>query len=303
MLIPRSSYSILVSSLLLTFSLPAIFARDTVSSKTCSIQSDCESLNNELRDISTHGNGIYWCVQGTCRFVVGAAEPCTADVDCLSTHIAPNTTNSTAPNTFCAPQFCTASSTCDAAWSRFDIPLPSSQSCCRSELQNSQCVAAIRTGVNVCEAGQKCSGDDKEGVRNGVCEPVNGKRFIWIGVILQLIGGIIVNIGLNVQKYGIKRKERAIETERSRQHVSADINDPNNTAAPTHLNTDSADADASQIPATPPTSALGRLRQRFRRNRGSEGQALSPSRESDEAHEEEKGALTFGMTLGNPVGI
>ncbi|ORX90792.1 hypothetical protein K493DRAFT_304606 [Basidiobolus meristosporus CBS 931.73] len=121
--------------------------------------------------------------------------------------------NVTPPANLCSPNYCTIQSTCDGAWTLPYSPNNlNSGSCCGGVSMNQKCTL-LSGEVNSCSSGSWCHIDkpgftQQRGVsESGICHDVNEKNSIWVGVVLVLLGGTTLNIGLNLQKFALRKNQ------------------------------------------------------------------------------------------------
>ncbi|ORX89804.1 hypothetical protein K493DRAFT_305455 [Basidiobolus meristosporus CBS 931.73] len=117
----------------------------------------------------------------------------------------------TPPADICSAQYCTIQSTCDGAWTLPDAPYNLQSGTCCGGVHIDQNCSMLSGEVNPCDDGSIChiennSSRQQRGITvSGVCVSSNEKHSIWIGVILVLLGGTTLNIGLNLQKYALRK--------------------------------------------------------------------------------------------------
>ncbi|KAF9120704.1 NIPA-like protein 3 [Mortierella sp. 14UC] len=186
---------------------------------------------------SPAGGGDAGASTGTCQFVVTAGEQCNAASDCAAFAFY-SQFNLSAPIDLCSPQYCTLESTCGSPWQDKDAPsnhtfnntADSPISCCGGQPTGSICTLA-GSNVDTCQHGDVCNFDlDEESPdpsqHNGYtlgqmkdrglgsCQPLNKRNHVWIGVVITLISSTVLNLGLNGQKYALrKHDERRVRKE------------------------------------------------------------------------------------------
>jgi hypothetical protein len=62
--------------------------------------------------------------------------------------------------------------------------------------------ARIANDVETCEVGTTCKSVNGE---QATCRIVNEKEYLWVGILLGILGAIIVNVGLNVKKWSMNK--------------------------------------------------------------------------------------------------
>ncbi|KAF9580732.1 NIPA-like protein 3 [Lunasporangiospora selenospora] len=221
---------------------------------TCSNDFDCLQTVRPPgwpRDHPDIKSGNYACVKdrsagvnqtGTCQFVVSAGELCSVATDCAANSFYVQL-NLTTPVDLCSPRHCTLESTCGSPWTRpdapsdryFDTSPQAKVSCCGGQPTASIC-SLIGSNVDTCEYHNVCKFDLSEvdrAIANadstnnlgltkdqmqqmgiGVCQKIDQRNHVWIGVIITLVGSTVLNIGLNVQKFALrKHDERRVQKE------------------------------------------------------------------------------------------
>ncbi|KAK9767415.1 hypothetical protein K7432_002815 [Basidiobolus ranarum] len=185
---------------------------------SCNTDKDCVDLSiglsspSDASDFKSTRIGDYMCVQKKCQYIVAAGELCRAPEECAS-YQSYLRNNMTAPQNLCSAKYCTIQSTCDGAWTLPYAPNGlESGSCCGGVLLDQKC-SLLSGEVNSCEAGSGCviennASTQQRGVTvSGVCQDINEKHSIWIGIVLVLLGGTTLNIGLNLQKFALRKSQ------------------------------------------------------------------------------------------------
>ncbi|KAG0284531.1 hypothetical protein BGZ96_011114 [Linnemannia gamsii] len=234
--------------------------------QSCMSDFDCLQSTRPFNWPSSHPpirTGNYACVfattspaaaatTGTCQFVVTAGEQCNAAADCAA-YAFYSQFNLSAPNDLCSPHHCTLESTCGSPWQDKDAPsnhtfsntAEGSISCCGGLPAGSICTL-VGSNVDTCQHSNTCSFDLSEeslepSQHNGYtldqmkqlglgsCQPLNKRNHVWIGVVITLISSTVLNLGLNGQKYALRKHdekrvmkelEMEEEHERWRQELS-----------------------------------------------------------------------------------
>ncbi|OAQ27630.1 hypothetical protein K457DRAFT_113961 [Linnemannia elongata AG-77] len=233
----------------------SIRRRDTPAGVPLSCKSDFDCLQstrppNWPSSHPTIRAGNYACVlsgtstTGTCQFVVTAGEQCNAAADCAA-YAFYSQFNLSTPADLCSPQYCTLESTCGSPWQDKDAPSShtfnttanSPISCCGGQPAGSICTL-VGSNVDTCRHSSSCSFDfDEENpdptqhngytldqmkqLGLGSCQPLNRRNHVWIGVVITLISSTVLNLGLNGQKYALrKHDERRVmkELEMEEEH-------------------------------------------------------------------------------------
>ncbi|KAF9122101.1 hypothetical protein BGX30_002207 [Mortierella sp. GBA39] len=229
--------------------------RDTPAGVPLSCKSDFDCLQSTRPDNwpSSHPTirtGNYACVfadastTGACQFVVTAGEQCNAAADCAA-YAFYSQFNLSTPADLCSPQYCTLESTCGSPWQDKDAPsghtfntsADSLISCCGGQPAGSICTL-VGSNVDTCQHSNSCSFDfDDESpdptqhsgytldqmkqLGLGSCQPLDKRNHVWIGVVITLISSTVLNLGLNGQKYALrKHDERRVmkELEMEEEH-------------------------------------------------------------------------------------
>ncbi|KAG0358790.1 magnesium transporter NIPA-domain-containing protein [Gamsiella multidivaricata] len=168
---------------------------------------------------------------GSCQFVVTAGEQCNAPTDCAAFAFYTQF-GLTVPSDLCSPQHCTLESTCGSPWQ--DNNAPSNHtftnvrggeiSCCGGQPVNSVCTL-VGSNVDSCEYHSTCNFDldehqsDDPSQNNGFtldqmrqqglgfCQKIDQRNHVWIGVVITLISSTVLNVGLNGQKYALRKHD------------------------------------------------------------------------------------------------
>ncbi|KAG0255945.1 NIPA-like protein 3, partial [Linnemannia exigua] len=236
----------------------SIRKRDTPAGipQSCKTDFDCLLSSRPANWPASHPTirtGNYACVfpgtgadSGVCQFVVAAGEQCNAASDCAA-YAFYSQFNLSTPINLCSPQYCTLESTCGSPWQDKDAPsnhtfstaADSQFSCCGGQPTASICTLA-GSNVDTCQHGDACNFDINEESSDpsqhngytldqmrqfglGTCQPLNKRNHVWIGVVITLISSTVLNLGLNGQKYALRkhderrvRKELEMEEEHER---------------------------------------------------------------------------------------
>ncbi|KNE61052.1 hypothetical protein AMAG_06807 [Allomyces macrogynus ATCC 38327] len=147
-----------------------------------------------LRDPSSPADAPGGCSNGTCT--AHAGEYCLHAVDCASYSVLGDSACS-------AP--CALQAQCSVSGDIFRSADASAQRCCHGLPLSATCVLPGRRGVPQCATGLKClpAGDDETGLAMCATKPPSSR---WvIGVVISVIGGVVLNLGLNLQKLSFRR--------------------------------------------------------------------------------------------------
>ncbi|KAG0050023.1 hypothetical protein BGZ83_005186 [Gryganskiella cystojenkinii] len=161
-------------------------------------------------------------------------EQCGAPSDCAAFAFY-SQFNLTIPSDLCAPAHCTLESTCGSPWQ--DSNAPSNHtfnnsnkdsgtiSCCGGQPSGSIC-SLVGNNVDSCEYHSNCKFDIDDGSVDGfspdqmrqqglgACRAIDQRNHVWIGVVITLISSTVLNLGLNGQKYALrKHDERRVQKE------------------------------------------------------------------------------------------
>ncbi|KAF9187405.1 hypothetical protein BGZ51_001311 [Haplosporangium sp. Z 767] len=181
---------------------------------------------------------------GTCQFVVSAGEQCNVPTDCAAFTFYTQF-NMTAPSDLCSPQHCTLESTCGSPWQDSNAPVNHTYSktndgqmnCCGGQPTGSICTL-VGSNVESCAYHNVCKFDFEghedipsnnngytfEQMRQqglGFCQKIDQRNHVWIGVVITLISSTVLNLGLNGQKYALRKhdEERVLkELEMEEEH-------------------------------------------------------------------------------------
>ncbi|KAF9954425.1 NIPA-like protein 3 [Mortierella alpina] len=208
---------------------------------TCRNDFQCQQTTrppNWPREHDTVRSGNYACVfassgssTGTCQFVVTAGEQCNVQADCAAFAFYTRF-NLTTPRDLCSPSHCTLESTCGSPWQNSNAPSNHSYSktndgrisCCGGLPERSVC-SLVGANVDSCEYHNVCKFDfdstlprdpmDTNGYTPeqmvqlglGFCQKIDQRNHVWIGVIITLISSTVLNLGLNGQKYALRKHD------------------------------------------------------------------------------------------------
>ncbi|KAF9345303.1 hypothetical protein BGX26_003311, partial [Mortierella sp. AD094] len=163
-------------------------------------------------------------------------ERCGAPSDCAAFAFY-SQRNLPAPSDLCSPQHCTLESTCGSPWQNSNAPSnhtfvkSESISCCGGQPIDAIC-SLVGSNVDTCEYHSTCGFDVDNGINGlssdqtrkqglGVCQAIDQRQNVWIGVVITLISSTVLNLGLNGQKYALrKHDERRVfkELEMEEEH-------------------------------------------------------------------------------------
>ncbi|KAF9952730.1 NIPA-like protein 3 [Mortierella alpina] len=207
---------------------------------TCRNDFQCQQTTrppNWPREHATVQSGNYACVfpssdssTGTCQFVVTAGEQCNVQADCAA-FVFYTRFNLTTPPDLCAPSHCTLESTCGSPWQSSNAPTNHSYSttndgqisCCGGLPERSIC-SLVGANIDTCEYHGVCKFDldnissDPKATNGytpeqmgqlglGICQKIDQRNHVWIGVIITLISSTVLNLGLNGQKYALRKHD------------------------------------------------------------------------------------------------
>ncbi|KAF9313308.1 NIPA-like protein 3 [Podila horticola] len=213
---------------------------------TCLSDFDCLQTtrpDNWPREHATLQTGNYACVKtnpsqpGFCQFVVTAGEQCNVPTECAA-YVVYSQLNLTVPSDLCAAEHCTLESTCGSPWQNANAPTNhtfdstgSSIRCCGGRPTGTVC-GLVGSNVDSCEYHSVCNFDEddvgphhinnndgitltREQIQQqglGVCHKIDQRNHVWIGVVITLISSTVLNLGLNGQKYALrKHDERRVQ--------------------------------------------------------------------------------------------
>ncbi|KAF9324915.1 hypothetical protein BG006_000109 [Podila minutissima] len=222
--------------------------RDTPLGMPATCQSDFDCLQTTRPDNWPHEHaavqtGNYACVKtnptqpGFCQFVIAAGEQCNVPTECAA-YAVYSQLNLTVPSDLCAAEHCTLESTCGSPWQNVNAPTNhtfdstgNSIRCCGGRPTATVC-GLVGSNVDSCEYQNVCKfGEDDVGpydINNnngtkltreqmqqqglGVCHKIDQRNNVWIGVVITLISSTVLNLGLNGQKYALrKHDERRVQ--------------------------------------------------------------------------------------------
>ncbi|RIA93854.1 magnesium transporter NIPA-domain-containing protein [Glomus cerebriforme] len=213
---------LLLSSQILLVSSQLITNGSQIDNRSCNIDSDC--INNPSIYDNNLRLGNFMCIQNKCKFVVASAQQCRDATDCVAYHYS-NLYNISLGSDICSPTNCNIESKCDGAWDQKDItsiPQIGDQSSCCIGLPKDSVCDIVANNVDPCISGSNCHYDHV--IKKCAEINENQKKYIWIGVLICLIGSTTLNIGLNVQKYAFTKHQE----ETDKQQLANTIGDDNN---------------------------------------------------------------------------
>ncbi|KAJ3362786.1 hypothetical protein GGF32_005589 [Allomyces javanicus] len=148
-----------------------------------------------VRDPSSPADARGACTNGTCT--AHAGEYCLRAADCASYSVL----GDSACSATCALQ-----AQCSVSGDTFRSADASAQRCCHGLPLGATCILPGRRGVPQCATGLKClpAGDD-ETTRMAMCATKPPSSRWVIGVVISVIGGVVLNLGLNLQKLSFRR--------------------------------------------------------------------------------------------------
>ncbi|CAB4392126.1 hypothetical protein RhiirA5_478934 [Rhizophagus irregularis] len=181
-----------------------------INNRSCNLDSDC--VNNPKNETSSNiRSGDFMCINNSCKFVVAAGQNCRDVTDCVAYHYS-HLRNISLDSDICSPKNCNFASKCDRAWDQkdiFSIPKIEDQSTCCIGLDDGMECEIVANDVDPCNSN--CNYYDDTNSKK--CGNKNQKNYIWIGVVICLIGSATLNIGLNVQKYAFTKHQRELDRE------------------------------------------------------------------------------------------
>ncbi|KAL7750401.1 hypothetical protein RI367_004174 [Sorochytrium milnesiophthora] len=189
---------------------------------SCSVDADCPVQQPH-------------CQLGVCKLLVPSGQFCSAHSDCASYVVLGNSSCTASCSIEAVCQNRQRSRVLNDYLSggrtntKSDLDIvgapPSSQLCCAALQLNSQCVAAregdpqhrvpvskdepknILYQVTACDAGLECKPGGGKGDNSSTCQ-WSGTRSRWvIGVLISIVSNIVLNLGLNVQKYAFNKNQ------------------------------------------------------------------------------------------------
>ncbi|CAG8497366.1 92_t:CDS:10 [Rhizophagus irregularis] len=193
-----------------TIKLPSTTNESQINNRSCNLDSDC--VNNPKNETSSNiRSGDFMCINNSCKFVVAAGQNCRDVTDCVAYHYS-HLRNISLDSDICSPKNCNFASKCDRAWDQkdiFSIPKIEDQSTCCIGLDDGMECEIVANDVDPCNSN--CNYYDDTNSKK--CGNKNQKNYIWIGVVICLIGSATLNIGLNVQKYAFTKHQRELDRE------------------------------------------------------------------------------------------
>ncbi|CAG8542318.1 13687_t:CDS:2 [Gigaspora margarita] len=181
----------------------------TIEGFPCQTDNECSiQLNTSLNESRALGN--YLCAQGQCKFVVTAGQPCYDASDCSAYYY--NNTLKKLP--YDIDSLCDASnekldSRCDNVWKNHNLTFRDPRKFCGGIPVNENC-SLVATNVDPCDHSLQCI-NSTDNVMKCVNNNSKSNNFIiLIGVIICLTGNIILNIGLNIQKFAFTNYQEKI---------------------------------------------------------------------------------------------
>ncbi|KXS15171.1 hypothetical protein M427DRAFT_123868 [Gonapodya prolifera JEL478] len=208
----------------------------SAQSVSCRADQDCFALNANVKGDAANRPGSFLCQSGICKFAVKANNICSRPSDCaayvyyqrqLAAGVSlnsprtfpPEVTNATAYlNSLCSPAYCD-STTCDVSLEFIGPSTPGSNYACCGGIETGLTCSVLIYENDPCENHASCQLVAELG--ESQCRDVNYHDSIWIGVVITLCGATITNLGLNLQKYALrKRLEKREEVEMAERRSS-----------------------------------------------------------------------------------
>ncbi|KAJ3344552.1 NIPA-like protein 3, partial [Kappamyces sp. JEL0680] len=206
---------------------------------TCQNTEDCLSFTLRLHNLPVGSSQLkdegYACLNGTCTYVVGPGSLCRQASDCsqfafLDSAIKGNRTNllpvgydlnniGSFMDGLCSPDYCTIASECAANYGPFFGVPPPSQKCCAGVGSGDPCVQAGSL-VATCATGTSCF--PSQNIESGgmVCmlsHPAESTQ--WIGIVLTLIAAAATNVGLNLQKFALRKRQEKVVKKKEKERL------------------------------------------------------------------------------------
>lgn len=164
--------------------LPPLLSYSLFDNQTCLVDSDCHIRDHP--DIHS-----LFCVNNKCQKLVPPGHPCNVPSDCSS-------------YSFYGPIAC--SSRCHIENECNTIRELLTQFCCKPIPENKECINNRPTLINGCNGTAKCLLNTEN---EYVCTSENKNMWI-IGVFLSILGNLLINLGINLQKLSFLRESLLI---------------------------------------------------------------------------------------------
>ncbi|KAJ3115127.1 hypothetical protein HDU96_001139 [Phlyctochytrium bullatum] len=221
--------------------LAALNEFNPITTINCSDDRDCNAIN--LRLPKTEGAVGYACVNKVCTLLAGAGEFCKRASDCVQYQYVsrelqrnrtiesivgrPVSNASVYLEGLCSPYACTIASGCGS----FSDPLFSSpnqlllpeytpgQACCVGGRDNDICSTLTNLNMQTCDVNMKCQAAGTPENPISTCRSVDLKSQQWVGVVLCLIGGSMINVGLNLQKLALRKRHEKKQEKKLRNRM------------------------------------------------------------------------------------
>ncbi|CAG8463895.1 16837_t:CDS:2 [Dentiscutata erythropus] len=189
----------------------------TIEGLPCQTDKECSIQLN----ISSNGSpalGNYLCAQNQCKFVVASGQPCYDASDCAAYHYYINNIfeKSLDIDTLCDARNEKLNSRCDDVWDNStNHTFKDPQKFCGGIPVGENC-SLVATNVDPCDQSSQCINSTDNVM---ICDNNSSKSNsdILIGVIICLAGNIILNIGLNVQKFAFTKYQEKISKDVNRE--------------------------------------------------------------------------------------
>jgi hypothetical protein len=221
----KTTHFIGITLLLMVTFLAAIVEAQT----SCTTDDDCQSLNAAIPGDKANRPGAYMCMLGQCRFESKAGSMCYRASDCAAYSyyaraLANNESLSLFPpsaqsdpiaymETLCGSEYCSIY-TCDTATQYLNStnppPLPgvtTSTFCC-SGIQTGLACEIEANDLDPCQTGTACTINPETPDSTALtCVPLSARgSTTWIGVVIACVAAVLTNIGLNMQKYALRKR-------------------------------------------------------------------------------------------------
>jgi hypothetical protein len=122
--------------------------------------------------------------------------------------------------TICTPDACTIASSCETVSAPFydGVGFPASEKCCKGIVQGQPCLPA-GVLVETCKESSSCIPNGVFESNQNVCSVPSKASTQWIGIVLALVGAAITNMGLNLQKFALRKRHEKVVKKKERERL------------------------------------------------------------------------------------
>jgi hypothetical protein len=98
------------------------------------------------------------------------------------------------------------------------VGFPTAEKCCRGIVQGQPCLPA-GVFVETCKESSSCIPNAVFESNQNVCSVPSKASTQWIGIVLALVGAAITNMGLNLQKFALRKRHEKVVRKKERERL------------------------------------------------------------------------------------